>query len=103
LLSPPADNDAAFTPMRAIMVGPGTLTLLRIRAQLCYSWNQLEPFVPPEDRVRANIIEEARNHLGLKPDDYDVDAIEKIGDFLDAEAEKLISPPDVASAFKRLA
>jgi hypothetical protein len=76
--------------------------LARAALSLAYTASPAMSTVANEDRVRANIIEEARNHLGLKPDDYDVDAIEKIGDFLDAEADKLISPPDVASAFKRL-
>jgi hypothetical protein len=59
--------------------------------------------IPNEEQVRATIISEARNHLGLMPDDHEADTIEKIADYLDAESDKLISPPDVPSALKRLA
>jgi hypothetical protein len=77
--------------------------LARAALSLAYAASPALNAVADEDRVRAIIIEDARNHLGLKADDYEVDSIEKIADFLDAEADKLIAPPDVASAFKRLA
>jgi hypothetical protein len=56
-----------------------------------------------EDTIRASIIAEARDQLGLQSDDYGANAIERIADFLDAESDKLIAPPDVPSALTRLA
>jgi hypothetical protein len=76
--------------------------LARAALSLAYTASPAMNAVAGEDHVRATIIEEARHHLGLKADDYEVASIEKIGDFLDAEADKLIAPPDIASAFKRL-
>jgi hypothetical protein len=76
--------------------------LARAALSLAYTASPAMSAVAGEDRVRASIIEEARNHLGLKADDYEVDAIEKIADYLDTEADKLIPPPDLASAYARL-
>jgi hypothetical protein len=77
--------------------------LARTALSLAYAAVPVSNSVAGEDRVRANVIEEARNHLGLQPDDFEEGTIEKIADFLDAESDKLIAPPDVASALKRLA
>jgi hypothetical protein len=49
------------------------------------------------------VIAEARNHLGLGAEDFDIETIEQIADYLDAESDKLMPPVDIASAFKRLA
>jgi hypothetical protein len=77
--------------------------LARAALSLAYSAAPMASTVAEEDQVRTSIIEEARNHLGLQPDDFEVSAIEKIADFLDAESDKLIAPPDVTSALNRLA
>jgi hypothetical protein len=77
--------------------------LARTALSLAYSAAPAATVLAGEEQVRASIIQEARDHLGLKPDDFDPQAIEKITDFLDTESDKLISPPDVASAFSRLA
>lgn len=76
--------------------------LARAALSLAYAASPAMSAVANEDQLRASVIEEARNHLGLQSDDYEVEAIEKLGDFLDAEADKLIAPPDVPSAFERL-
>lgn len=62
-----------------------------------------EDWSPEEAGIRASIISEARDHLGLKPDDYAEASIEKIVEFLDAEADKLIAAPDETAALNRLA
>lgn len=76
--------------------------LARAALSLAYAAVPDTSAVADEAVVRASVIEEARNRLGLKSDDYEIEAIEKLGDFLDAEADKLIAPPDVSSAFERL-
>jgi hypothetical protein len=76
--------------------------LARAALSLAYAASPAMSAVAGEDRVRASIIEEARNQLGLKSDDYEVDAIERIADYLDAESDKLIAPPDLTSAYARL-
>lgn len=76
--------------------------LARAALSLAYTVAPGVDTVANEAGLRASVIEEARNRLGLKSDDYEVEAIEKLGDLLDAEADKLIAPPDVPSAFARL-
>jgi hypothetical protein len=77
--------------------------LARAALSLAYTAAPAMSAVAGEDQLRASIIEEARNRLGLRSDDYEPGAIEKIAEFLDAESDQLIAPPDVASAFARLA
>jgi hypothetical protein len=77
--------------------------LARAALSLAYAASPTMPATADEDRLRASIIEEARDHLGLRADDYESEAIEKIADYLDTESDKLIAPPDVTSALKRLA
>jgi hypothetical protein len=54
-------------------------------------------------QIQTGLIEEARKSLGLSEDDNREEAIEKIGSFLDDQAEKLSAPPDTAGALARLA
>jgi hypothetical protein len=61
------------------------------------------PLSEDEAKIRENIIEEARTKLGLAPDDYGEQAIDKISEFLDEESEKLLAPLDTQSALVRLA
>jgi hypothetical protein len=56
-----------------------------------------------EAAIRAALVREARTALGFAFDDYRPETIEKIGDFLDEEAERLIGPPDTQSALERMA
>lgn len=52
---------------------------------------------------RARILAQARENIGLATGDDSPEAIEKLGDFLDQQAEQLIGPPDINSALRRLA
>jgi hypothetical protein len=54
-------------------------------------------------QIQTGLIEEARKSLGLSEDDNREETIEKIGSFLDDEAEKLLAPTDTAGALARLA
>jgi hypothetical protein len=77
--------------------------LARTALSLAYSTAPMGSALAGEEEVRASIIQEARDHLGIEADNFEPQAIERIADFLDSESEKLIAPPDVASAFSRLA
>jgi hypothetical protein len=56
-----------------------------------------------EAAIRAALVQEARAALGFESDDYRPETIEKVGDFLDEKAERLIGPPDTQSALERMA
>ena len=56
-----------------------------------------------EATIRAALLREARSRLGFELDDHRPETIEKVGDFLDEEAEQLIGPPDTQSALERMA
>src|SRR5260370_1413891 len=56
-----------------------------------------------EAGIRDAIFREARRRLGLEPDDNRPETVEKLGDLLDEESERLIDPPDTKSALERLA
>lgn len=56
-----------------------------------------------EASLRQELIREARTRLGLAPDDNRPETVEKLGEFFDEESERLIDPPDTASALERLA
>lgn len=79
--------------------------LARAALSIAYSAAPGANAVANEDQLRANIIEEARQRLGLDPDDFNEPAIEKIGDFLDEQADELVgsSVDDFSSALDRLA
>jgi len=55
-----------------------------------------------EEVLRSELLNEARAHLGISPDDNGEEAIERIADFLDQQAEELVSPPDTDAALQRL-
>jgi len=77
--------------------------LARAALSLAYVAPPLSGTVADEEKVRAKVIAEARNQLGLDAENFDGETIEQIADYLDAESDKLMPPPDSASAFKRLA
>lgn len=79
--------------------------LARAALSMAYVTTPTANAVANEDQVRAGLIEEARHHLGLLPDDYNEPTIERIADYLDQQADELIqsSPEDVQSALNRLA
>lgn len=56
-----------------------------------------------EEVVRANLIEEARDRLGIAKDDDSPDSIERLAEFLDEESDRLLGPPDTEAALARLA
>ncbi len=56
-----------------------------------------------EDSLVTEVLSEARDRIGLTQDDYSPDAIERLGDFLDAESDKILGPVDTDAALKRLA
>lgn len=56
-----------------------------------------------ESAIRAALIREARSRLGLAPDDNTPESVEKLGDFLDEESDKLLEPFDTHVALERLA
>jgi hypothetical protein len=76
--------------------------LARAALSLGYAGNLPPRVVEGEDAIRS-VIEEARSRLGLASDDNSWDAIEKMGEFLDSESEKLLAPPDTKAALIRLA
>jgi hypothetical protein len=53
--------------------------------------------------IREALFREARSRLGVAPDDNSPEAVEKLGDFLDAESDKLVEPLDTNAALERLA
>lgn len=61
------------------------------------------PVAGDEQRLLKDIIEEARQRLGLSLNDTTADAFERISDFLDLESDKLLRPVDAKSALSRLA
>ena len=56
-----------------------------------------------EKTIRATILQEARQHLGIHQDDYSPETIEKLSDYLDQESDRLAGVPDTNAALKRLA
>ncbi len=58
--------------------------------------------VDNEPALRAALIAEACNKLGLKPDDRSPDVVARLEDYFDAESERLIGEPRVEAAFQRL-
>jgi hypothetical protein len=74
----------AFTMMSGLenfdkVVAAGILA--RAALSLAYATSPVTPAIAGEDKVRASIIESARNQLGIKPDDYGAVAIEKLANF----------------------
>jgi hypothetical protein len=56
-----------------------------------------------ETTLRATILREARQRLGIAQDDSSPETLEKISDFLDQESDRLAGIPDTDAALKRLA
>jgi hypothetical protein len=56
-----------------------------------------------EEKLRAALLQEVRQRLGLRADDDGPEALEKVGEVLDEESEHLLEPPDTKAALRRLA
>lgn len=56
-----------------------------------------------EETLRSLVLTEARQHLGIQPDDTHPETMEKIADYLDQESDALDPGNDASSALKRLA
>lgn len=56
-----------------------------------------------EDHLRAILLREARDHLGISQDDDRPETIEKLSEFLDQESDRLTGLPDTDTVLKRLA
>jgi hypothetical protein len=76
--------------------------LARAALSVAYVDDPLGASVLPGDLI-PRVIEEARHHLGLSSEENNEEAFEKIADFLDQEADKLLAPPNTESALFRLA
>ncbi|UNC15610.1 hypothetical protein FE249_15975 [Acidiphilium multivorum] len=61
------------------------------------------PILENEEEIRAILLANARSNLGILFEDSSVEAIEKIGDWLDRQADDLMGPPDIDAALLRLA
>lgn len=73
------------------------------RAALSLEYAEDLTELPAEVELRQAVIAEARRQLGLSSDDNSEEAIEKIGDFLDDEADRLSEEVDTDAALRRLA
>jgi hypothetical protein len=74
------------------------------RAALSLGYTTLpEATIAGEDELRAQVIDEARHKLGIETGDENAETIEKIGDLLDEEADRLLPEPDINSALQRMA
>ena len=62
-----------------------------------------EAILDDEISLREKILAEARKSIGVSPDDESAEALERLGDFLDKEAEVLVGPSDTEAALHRLA
>jgi hypothetical protein len=62
-----------------------------------------EYLIADEANIRERVIRHAREQLGIAEDNYEQEALEKIADHLDQQADRLLSEPDPMIALKRLA
>jgi hypothetical protein len=62
-----------------------------------------EPKIPDEEIIRNALLREARTRLGIELRDNRPEVLERLGDWLDQESDRLIGPPDIKSALARLA
>jgi hypothetical protein len=60
------------------------------------------PILQDESALREEVISAAIAELGFNRDRLDGDAIERIGDYLDEQSEKLIGPPQIDAAIARM-
>jgi hypothetical protein len=60
------------------------------------------PILQDESALREEVISAAIAELGFNRDRLDGDAIERIGDYLDEQSEKLIGPPQTDAAIARM-
>jgi hypothetical protein len=65
--------------------------------------NSISRRAKDDNELIARVIDEARDQLGLTPDDNDPNSFDKIADLLDEEAEKLASPRNTKAALFRMA
>jgi hypothetical protein len=76
--------------------------LAQAALSVAYVDSPLGSKTPQTDDLVSQVIEEVRFLLGLTGR-YDPESFEKIADFLDREADKLLTPPNIESALFRLA
>ena len=68
---------------------------------LGYAPNVFAPSNPNADIEK--VLKEVRDHLGIPREDQSPEAIERLAEFLDEEADRLLTAPDTSSALSRLA
>jgi hypothetical protein len=74
------------------------------RAALSLGYASLpEATIAGEDKLRAQVITEARHKLGVEAGDEGAETIERIADLLDKEADQLLPEPDISAALQRMA
>jgi len=61
------------------------------------------PVLDGEVDLRTKLLSVARERVGVSPDDDSEDALDRIGAFLDREADALAGPTDTEAALRRLA
>jgi hypothetical protein len=61
------------------------------------------PVLDGEVDLRTKLLSVARERVGVSPGDDSEDALDRIGAFLDREAEDLVGPTDTEAALRRLA
>ena len=72
--------------------------LARAALSLGYVDNPSVSLKSDDERIYTTVVNEARAKLGLADDDYSPEAIEQLSDFLDAQSDELLTPPDTQSA-----
>lgn len=55
------------------------------------------------DNQITDLLREVRDQLGIEKDDQSLESTDRIAQFLDAESDRLLAPPDIKSALTRLA
>jgi hypothetical protein len=72
-------------------------------ARAALSLGYVEESKGKQEIIIAQIIEEARNCLGISRDDNAPDTLSRLADFFDSESDKLLSPTNTDLALGRLA
>lgn len=91
-----------ISPLIDLLRGLKTLTAVGVLARVALSLDRAvnpasRAVVEDEIALRREILSVARAEVGVSPDDDSPDAIEKIGDFIDREADRLLEGRQAAS------
>jgi hypothetical protein len=81
----------------------GRVAAAGLMARAALSLGYVEESEGEQESVIAQLLDEARNRLGINREDNEPDTLSRIADFLDSESDKLFSPANMNLALARLA